>query len=184
MMTMAARGHYQLLNRRRQKIMKRRSRTVWILVPVLVVAASAWAVSAQAGGGREAPTIQAGGTSIISGGTGAPSFAPILTKFAVSWSHGQGHFECLALTPNASAGSAGSGNFDTNIMYVTGPITSAEVHGRSAVLRGNATVTGAGKGEAVPFTLTLVNGGPGATLVLEVSGLTFHETVLEGEIEF
>ena len=164
--------------------MNRRRRMVWILAPVLAVAASAWAVSAAAGSGREKASIQGGGTSIIWGGTGAPSFAPITTKFAVSWSNGQGHFECLALTPGASAGSAGSGNFDTNIMYVTGTITSAEVHARTAVLKGNATVTGAGAGQARPFTLTLVNGGPGATLVLAISGLTFNETVLEGEIKF
>jgi hypothetical protein len=69
-------------------------------------------------------------------------------------------------------------------MYVTGSITSAEVHARNAVLKGTATVTGAGAGTALPFTLTVVSGGPGATLVLEVSGLTFKETVLEGEIEF
>ena len=168
--------------------MTKRGRIVWILVPVLAVAASAWTVSAQAGSAREGASIQGGGTSIISGGTGADGtahpFAPILTKFAVSWSNGRGHFECLALTPSEPAGSAGSGNFDTNIMYVTGTITSAKLQARSAVLKGTATVTGAGAGNAVPFTLTLVNGGPGATLVLEISGLTFNETVLEGEIKF
>jgi len=164
--------------------MNTRGRMVWILVPVLAVVASAWAVSAEAGSAREKPSVQGGGTSMIWGGTGADSFAPILTKFAVSWSNGQGHFECLALTPSASAGSAGSGNFDTNIMYVTGAITSAKFHARSAVLEGTAVVTGAGAGPARDFTLTLVKGGPGATLVLEISGMTFRETVLEGEIKF
>lgn len=164
--------------------MNTRGRMVWILVPVLAVAASAWAVSAEAGNAREKPSVQGGGTSMIWGGTGADSFAPILTKFAVSWSNGQGHFECLALTPSASAGSAGSGNFDTNIMYVTGAITSAKFHAGSAVLKGTAVVTGAGAGPARDFTLTLVKGGPGATLVLEISGMTFRETVLEGEIKF
>jgi hypothetical protein len=157
---------------------------VLILVSVLAVAASAWTVSAQTGSAREGASVQGGGTSIIWGGTGASSFAPILTKFAVSWSNGRGHFECLALTPSASAGSAGSGNFDTNIMYVTGAITSAKFHARSAVLKGTAVVTGAGAGPARPFTLTLVKGGPGATLVLEISDMTFSETVLEGEIKF
>jgi hypothetical protein len=164
--------------------MNRRGRVALILVPALALAASAWAISAQAGDAREPASIQGGGTSIISGGTGAPSFAPIETKFTVFWSRGQGHFECLALTPSASAGSAGSGNFDTNIMYVTGKVTSAEVHSQTAVLKGTATVTGAGAGAARPFTLTLVKGGPGATLVLKISGLTFNETVLEGEIKF
>ena len=36
----------------------------------------------------------------------------------------------------------------------------------------------------VTFTATVTRGGPGATLVLEVSGLTFSEIVLEGEIRF
>jgi hypothetical protein len=161
-----------------------RGRMVWTLVPALALAASAWAISAQAGDATGNASVQGGGTSIISGGTGAPSFAPILTKFTVFWSNGKGHFECLALTPSASAGSAGSGNFDTNIMYVTGNITSAKIHSRSAVLKGTATVTGAGAGASRPFTLTLTKGGPGATLVLKVSGLTFNETVLEGEIKF
>ena len=34
------------------------------------------------------------------------------------------------------------------------------------------------------FTFTVTRGGPGATLVLDVSGLTFNETVLEGQIAF
>lgn len=164
--------------------MHRRVRMMWILVPALALTASAWAISAQAGDAKDNASIQGGGTSIISGGTGAPSFAPIITKFTVVWRNGQGHFECLALTPSAAAGSPGSGNFDTNIMYVTGSVTSAEVHGRTAVLKGSATVTGAGAGAAQPYTLTLTKGGPGATLVLEISGLTFNETVLEGEIKF
>lgn len=164
--------------------MHRRSRMAWILIPALTLAASAWAISAQAGDTKDNVSIQGGGTSIISGGTGAPSFAPIITKFTVVWRNGQGHFECLALTPSATAGSPGSGNFDTNIMYVTGKITSAKVHGRTAILKGTATVTGAGAGAAQPYTLTLTKGGPGATLVLKISGLTFDETVLDGEIKF
>jgi hypothetical protein len=35
-----------------------------------------------------------------------------------------------------------------------------------------------------PFIATVTRGGPGATLVLEVSGLTFREIVLEGQIVF
>ncbi|MBA2463206.1 MAG: hypothetical protein H0V45_15825 [Actinobacteria bacterium] len=62
-------------------------------------------------------------------GTGSPAFAPILTKVAFRWSKGTGRFECLALSPNAQAGRPGSGTFDTNVMYVTDPITSAASHG-------------------------------------------------------
>jgi hypothetical protein len=107
-----------------------------------------------------------------------------MTKFAFSWTDGKGGFECLALAPSVAAGKPGSGNFDTNAMYVTGSLTSAQVQGHSAVLKGTATVTGLGAGSNAPFTATITRGGPGATLVLEVSGLTFSEIVLEGEIAF
>lgn len=69
-------------------------------------------------------------------------------------------------------------------MYVTGSLSSAEVSASSVVLTGTATVTGLGAGADMPFTATVTQGGPGATLVLEVSGLTFREIVLEGEISF
>ena len=52
----------------------------------------------------------------MSGGTGAPSFVPVETKFAFSSRNGSGRFECLALAPSAVRGTAGSGNFDTNVM--------------------------------------------------------------------
>jgi hypothetical protein len=97
---------------------------------------------------------------------------------------GAGHFECLALAPSADAGRPGSGNFDTNVMYVTGPITVAELNGDSAVLKGSSTVTGLGAGSDRPFTATVTRGGPGATLVLEGSGLTFREILLEGRFRF
>jgi hypothetical protein len=121
---------------------------------------------------------------MLEGGTGPPSFTPVITKVAFHWRGGEGRFECLALAPSASAGSPGSGTFDTNIMYVTGEITSGRVSGRTAVLRGTATVTGVGAGSNEPFTATLRRGGPGATLVLDVSGLTFREILLEGQFSF
>ncbi|HZD72414.1 MAG TPA: hypothetical protein VE776_00740 [Actinomycetota bacterium] len=120
--------------------------------------------------------------TVIEGGTGAPAFTPVITKFGFHWNGRSGHFECLALAPNHDAGTAGSGDFDTNVMYVTGDVTSASVSDVSAVLRGSATVTGLGAGSDRPFTATVTPGGPGATLVLQVSGLTFAETVTEGEI--
>jgi hypothetical protein len=161
--------------------MTKRVRKAAILTLVLVTAALAWAVLAQASDER-GQQVRGGGTSIVAGGMGAPTFTPIITKFAFSWRDGQGHFECLALAPSAPAASAGSGNFDTNIMYVTGKITSAQIQGHAATLKGSATVTGAGAGSTRAFTFTVTPGGPGATLVLDVSGLTFNETVLEGEI--
>jgi hypothetical protein len=141
---------------------------------------------AQARGGDDddddwSRSVRGAGTTIVQGGTGPPSFTPILTKVAFHWRKGSGHFECLALAPtSAPAGRPGSGNFDTNVMYVTGPITSVELRGHTTVLRGTSTVTGEGAGTNRAFTATYTRGGPGATLVLEVSGLTFREILLEG----
>jgi hypothetical protein len=150
----------------------------------LVLAATALASTVLAKGDTEqGQTVRGGGTSLVSGGTGAPSFVPVLTKFAFNSRNGSGRFECLALAPSAAAGAPGSGNFDTNVMYVTGTITSAEVSGQTAVLKGSASVTGAGAGTNQAFTLTVTAGGPGSTLVLQVSGLTFNEIVLEGDIK-
>ena len=146
----------------------------WTMVTVIAQATS------ESGGLR----VRGGGTSIISGGTGAPDFAPVTTKVAFRWSNGEGRFECLALAPSKPAGSAGSGEFDTNAMYVTGEVRAARLAGRTVVLTGAATVTGLGAGSNVPFTVTATRGGPGARIVLEVSGLTFDETLLEGEIRF
>ena len=92
--------------------------------------------------------------------------------------------ECLALAPSAKAGDPGSGNFDTNIMYITGTIKSVDVQGKIAELKGKATVTGLGAGSDLPFMATAERGGPGAQFVLTVSGLTFDEIVIEGQIEF
>jgi len=69
-------------------------------------------------------------------------------------------------------------------MYVTGAITSADIDEDTAVLKGSATVTGAGAGSDQAFTATVERGGSGATLVLDVSGLTFREILLEGRFRF
>lgn len=132
-------------------------------------------------GGR---AVQGGATTTVAGGTGAPNFAPVITKLTFHWRDGLGHFECLALSPKTAAPNQGSGNFDTNVMYVTGAITAVEINGSTAVLTGSATVTGMGAGTNLPFTATAERGGPGTTFVLTISGLTFHETILEGQISF
>jgi hypothetical protein len=150
-----------------------------ILLVALIGASGTTADDEQDGG-----SVRGAGTTMVEGGTGSPSFKPIITKVAFYWQAAAGHFECLALAPSEDAGRPGSGNFDTNIMYVTGPITSADVHRHAVVLKGSATVTGAGAGSDRPFTATVTRGGPGATLVLEVSGLTFREILLEGRFNF
>jgi len=165
-----------------EEAMKKRALILALVITLLVGSGLYWAVSAQAQSTTRAPSVSGAGTSIVEGGTGAPSFHPVQTTFAFHWSNGQGHFECLALTPSAPPGAAGSGNFDTNVMYVTGPITSVSVEGTTAVFKGTASVTGLGAGSNVPFEATAVGGGPGTTLLLVVSGLTFKEIVLEGQI--
>lgn len=151
----------------------------------LALATLSMTTSSLAWGEDGGGTVKGGATTTIAGGTGAPSFTPVITKLTFHWRNGQGHFECLALAPtSAPAGAPGSGNFDTNVMYVTGAITAVEIKGSVAVLTGSATVTGLGAGTNVPFTATAERGGPGTTFVLTISGLTFHETILEGQITF
>lgn len=156
------------------------------LIAALVIGGTA--VSAQVAQGRSDPAdslrIRGGATTILEGGTGPPDFTPVLTKLAFHWDGRTGDLECLAIAPATPAPDPGSGEFDTNVMYVTGPVTSARVIGDSAVLEGTATVTGLGAGEDEPFRLTVRRGGPGTTAVLEVSGFVFREIVLEGQISF
>lgn len=156
-----------------------------LIVGATLVTALAVTVIAQAGDRdkERGRSVRGAGTTMVEGGTGPPSFDPLLTKVAFHWRNGVGRFECLALAPSAKAGDPGSGNFNTNVMYVTGAITSAETQGRTAVLKGSATVTGVGAGANQAFTATVTRGGPGATLVLEVSGLTFREILLEGKFQ-
>jgi hypothetical protein len=167
-------------------MLKKATRKVRLVVAVSLVALLAWSILAQARPESlaRADAIRGGGTSLVREGTGAPSFDPVITNFGFSWSDGRGGFECLALAPSVNAGKPGSGNFDTNAMYVTGSITSARVEGPIAVLEGTATVTGLGAGSDKPFSVTITRGGPGASLLLNVSGLAFAEIVLDGQITF
>jgi hypothetical protein len=154
-------------------------RKIALLTVAVWLAAGTAGVFADDGGST---VIQGGGTTIVTGG--GPGLAPVITKFGFHWRDGEGKFECLALIPTPPAGTAGSGNFDKNIMYVTGKILSAEIHGPVATLKGIATVTGLGAGTNLPFTATAEPGGPGARMILVVSGLTFDEIVNEGAISF
>ena len=132
--------------------MNRKQLSVAFFLVFFTNVALAWAGD----GGR---VVQGAGTTLVTGGTGTPSFVPVLTKFGIHWRDGQGRLDCLALAPSAAAGTPGSGNFDTNVMYVTGPITAVEIHGAIAVLTGTATVTGLGAGSSLPFTATAERGG-------------------------
>ena len=124
-----------------------------------------------------------GGKTIIQGGTGSPGFIPVITTLAFH-AEGQGQavsgdLECLAFAPSVPTGN-GSGQFTVNVMYVTGQVTSAEVQGGTATLKGKATVTGLGAGTNVPFTFVVRSGGPGSTAILTTGGLTFHEILVDG----
>ena len=129
------------------------------------------------------------GITIIQGGTGAPSFTPVLTTIAF---HAErqggavtGGFECLARAPEATTG-PGSAQFTVNVMYVTGQITGAVVSADSATLTGTASITGLGAGTNVSFTFEVHKGGPGATSVLKVASLPstpFNEILIEGEFK-
>jgi hypothetical protein len=156
------------------------------IVVLLILGTAVLAIGVSAGGetvdkGRR---VRGAATTMLEGGTGAPDFVPVLTKLAFHWNGSKGDLECLALAPSDPPGSPGSGDFDTNVMYVTGPVTAASVEEGRAVLQGTSTVTGLGAGEDMPFTLVAFEGGPGTKVILRVSGLVFREIVLEGEIRF
>src|SRR2546429_6899700 len=89
-------------------------------VPILAITVLALTASALAWGEDGGGTVQGGATTIIAGGTGAPSFVPVITKLAFHWRNGQGHFECLALAPtSAAAGKPGSGDLRTTATELT-----------------------------------------------------------------
>ncbi len=125
--------------------------------------------------------VSGAGKTIIEGGNGGNPLLPVTTLVAFHADAQGGDFECLAFLPSHPTG-AGSGEFDTNVMYVTGVVTSLEIGNNVATLRGTATVTGLGAGQAVPFTALVHAGGPGSTIKLEVSGLTFPEILVDGHI--
>jgi hypothetical protein len=125
--------------------------------------------------------VSGAGRTILQGGNGKSSPVPVITILAFHANSQGGAFECLALAPPKATGD-GSGRFEVNVMYVTGTVTSVTANGNTAVLHGTAKVTGLGAGDNLPFTATVRQGGPGTTVTLEISGLTFHEILLEGQI--
>src|SRR3979490_749644 len=108
-------------------------------------------------------------TTIIHGGTGSPSFLPVITTvaFHAERSNGgvTGEFDCLAFAPEAPTG-AHSGRLRVNAMYVVGTITGASVHEDIVTLNGVSIITGLGVGTNVPFTFIAHRAGPGASAIL------------------
>ena len=158
--------------------------TRWLWAGVVLVAlvvlgstTSPLAVGEAAKHGR----VSGAGRTIIEGGTGGTSPLPVTTTVAFHADAQGGDFECLAFLPSQATG-PGSGEFDENVMYVTGKVTSLEIDNEVATLHGTATVTGLGAGQDLPFTVLVHAGGPGTTVKLNVSGLTFPETLVDGHI--
>src|SRR5919108_4799953 len=125
--------------------------------------------------------VSGAGKTMIEGGTGGTAPVPVTTLVAFHADAQGGDFECLAFVPSQVSG-AGSGEFDANVMYVTGKATSLEIGKGVATLRGTSPVTGLGAGQDVPFTALVHAGGPGTTVHLDVSGLTFPEILVDGHI--
>src|ERR1700694_306195 len=137
------------------------------------------AAGEESGGGHQ---VSGAGKTIIEGGTGAPAYIPVTTVLAFNASGQVGAFECLALAPSTASVAAESGEVGINAMYVPGNVSCVQVSDGTAVLKGTATVTGLGAGASQAFTFTVKAGGPGSTATLVISGVTFHEILLEGQI--
>ena len=151
------------------------------LLAAALIASAAPRVAAgeESGAGHQ---VSGAGKTIIEGGTGAPAYIPVTTVLAFHANGQGGAFECLALAPATASGAPESGQFEVNAMYVTGKVTSVQVSHGAAVLKGTAVVTGLGAGPSQEFTFTVNAGGPGITATLVISGMTFHEILLEGQV--
>jgi len=161
-------------------------RRLWLLAAGALLAAvlvGSATRSITAGDGKEGDhQVSGAGKTIIEGGTGAPAHIPVITVLAFHANRQGGHFECLALAPATASGAPESGEFEVNAMYVTGAVTSLQVSDSTAVLKGTAIVTGLGAGPRQAFTFTVKAGGPGTTAILIISGMTFNEILLEGQV--
>ena len=161
-------------------------RTFWLWAGALLLAAALIGSAAprvaadeESGGDHQ---VSGAGKTIIEGGTGAPAYIPVTTVLAFHANGQSGAFECLALAPTTASGAPESGQFEVNAMYVTGKVTSVHVSNGTAVLKGTAVVTGLGAGPSQAFIFTVKAGGPGSTATLVISGMTFHEILLEGQV--
>jgi hypothetical protein len=145
-------------------------------------------------------SIVGGGNTLLCGGDGgmmqkdASLPTPVLTFLSFqATKHGaqtSGQFECLALGPtNPKSFEPSSGDFTTNVMYVTGTVNELEIDGSKATLRGKALITGVGAGKDLQFTFRTEEGGPGAHMILTTENpehgkdpLVFREQMIEGSV--
>jgi hypothetical protein len=163
----------------------------WMIYGVVILFALAlsWAALAQSVPPPDVQLIARGaGTTMLEGGTGSPDFIPVVTQISFHVERVQGaiigNFECLALAPSKGTGPS-SGQFDTNVMYVTGAIQDVAIDGDTIRISGGSDCTGIGAGTNIPFSCVLRKGGPGSTVVLTggKDQHVFRETLLYGSFE-
>jgi hypothetical protein len=162
--------------------MKKRALIFALVLTLLVGAGLYWAVSAQAKSTAATHSVAGAGTSLVEGGTGAPLVPPGRDHLRLSLEQWAGPLRVPGTHAERSSGSCRQWQLrhQRNVRHRANHL--GQRRGTTAVFKGTASVTGLGAGSNVPFEATAVAGGPGTTLVLVVSGLTFNEIVLAGQI--
>src|SRR6266581_709819 len=87
-----------------------------VLIALAVVGPSSVVAKGDAG---KHLRVSGAGKTMIEGGTGGAAPVPVTTLVAFHADAQGGDFECLAFAPSQVSGT-GSGEFDANVMYVTG----------------------------------------------------------------
>src|SRR5947207_15091001 len=95
--------------------------------PILAITVLALTASALAWGEDGGGIVKGGATTTVAGGTGAPSYVPVITKLTFHWRDGQSRFECLALAPSALPGLPGRWNMYNQRPIYTGPTTTNRI---------------------------------------------------------
>jgi hypothetical protein len=126
---------------------KRFRRSVVWIGGIAVAASGGWQLLAQSEADSSGIVLaRGGGTTIIEGGTGkSGDSVPVLTTVAFHVERQgrtiTGDFECLARSPEKTAGAA-SAQFTVSAMYVTGQINTVSINRDTATLTGTADITG------------------------------------------
>jgi hypothetical protein len=167
--------------------MLKRYRIVALLPAIVLAAVLCWRVPAQSPANVQI-IARGAGVTMLEGGTGSPDFLPVMTQIAFHVENVggviSGNFECLAFGPHSPAGPL-SGAFDSNVMYVTGPVQGVALVGDTIRISGGSNCTGIGAGTNVPFSAIIQKGGPGATVILTggANQQVFRETLVSGFFE-
>src|SRR5205807_507910 len=107
-------------------------------VPILAITVLALTASALAWGEDGGGTVKGCATTTVAGGTGAPSYVPVITKLTFHWRDGQGRFARLAVAPSAVDRRPRRGTFEMRAPRSAGPAA------------GCVLVAAAAGGEVVP----------------------------------